>query len=38
MTKCGWQNADGKIRMDNCQLHYADNKIPMRDKLTYDVS
>ena len=27
------------MRMENCQWHYADDKIPIsEEKLTYDVS
>ena len=29
MERCGWQNADDKMRMKNCQWHYADDQIPM---------
>ena len=39
MIKCGWKNADDKMRMENYQWHYADDKIPIsEEKLTYDVS
>ena len=31
MIKCGWDNKDDKMWMDNCQRHYADDKIPMRE-------
>ena len=31
IKKCGWKNADDKMRMKNCQWHYADDKIPMRE-------